>query len=234
MYLVLGAMNEEIAAYRDVFQVISEEDWNGFPSYRMRYRSLDLVVAKSGVGKVLAAMVCQHLLEVYTPQAVIFTGIGGALNPSYDIGDLVVSRDCMQHDLDATALGIPRGKVPFTSYHVLEADPCLRAFMQGFAPSWGRVWEGRVLTGDQFVAGAQRGRMAYLIEELEGDVVEMEGASVGLVCTVNRTPFLLLRIISDRADGNAPSDFSAFLGRASSHLAEALVFLLDRLGERGE
>lgn len=234
MYLVLGAMNEEIAAYRDVFQMVSEEEWNGFPSYRMRYRSIDLVVAKSGVGKVLAAMVCQHLLDVHRPKAVIFTGIGGALNPSYDIGDLVISRDCMQHDLDATALGIPRGKVPFTPYHVLEADSRLRAFMQGFAPPWGRMWEGRVLTGDQFVAGAQRARMPYLTEELEGDVVEMEGASVGLVCTVNRTPFLLLRIISDRADGNAPSDFAAFLDHASSHLAEALLFLFDRVEEGAE
>ncbi|MEM5947911.1 5'-methylthioadenosine/adenosylhomocysteine nucleosidase [Spirochaetia bacterium 38H-sp] len=230
MILVLGAMREELACFSEHFEFVDGDEWNGVPVNRMRYKNLELVVAKSGVGKVLAAMVCQHLIEEYRPEAVVFTGIAGSVNPSLCVGDLVVSLDCVQHDLDATAMGIERGRVPYTVYRFIEADKGLVDKMRGFSPDWGRVHFGRVLTGDQFIAGEQRARMPYLTEELKGDVVEMEGASVALVCRVNAVPFVLLRVVSDNADGNAPDDFSAFLNRSSSHLAEALEFLFDRWG----
>ena len=84
-----------------------------------------IVVCKSGVGKVNAAMCTQALIDFFEVDAVIFTGVAGALDPSLNIGDIVISKDCMQHDMDVTALGFARGIIPYQETSVFVADSVL-------------------------------------------------------------------------------------------------------------
>ena len=213
MTLILGAMDGEIAESRANLQHSSTTEWNGFEIHFGSIGDHEVMVAKTGVGKSLSAMFCQHLIDVHAPDRILFSGVAGALNPSLEIGDTLIARDCVIHDMDSTALGFKRGEIPYSSYRVFTCDPNLVAQAVAVGPMEGRVVIGRVLTGDQFVASAQTRN--ELRAALDGDAVEMEGASVGLVATVNHIPFLLIRTISDKADGQAHTDFGAFLRFAS-------------------
>ncbi len=213
MTLILGAMDGEIAEARADLQDPSTTEWNGFQIHHGWIEDREILVAKTGVGKSLSAMFCQHLIETHSPDRLLFSGVAGALNPALEIGDTLIARDCVMHDMDATALGFKRGEIPYTPYRVFVCDPVLVAQAAAVEPMEGSVITGRVLTGDQFVATAKTRN--ELRAALDGDAVEMEGASVGLVATVNQIPFLLIRTISDKADGRAHTDFNSFLEFAS-------------------
>lgn len=213
MTLILGAMDGEITEARANLQHPSTTEWNGFQIHHGRIEDQAVLVAKTGVGKSLSAMLCQHLIDAHAPDRILFSGIAGALNPSLEICDTLIARDCVIHDMDATPLGFKRGEIPYSSYRVFACNPDLVAQAAAVEPMEGRVVTGRVLTGDQFVASAET--RSELRAALDGDAVEMEGASVGLVATVNQIPFLLIRTISDKADGQAHTDISSFLKFAS-------------------
>lgn len=198
MTLVLAAMDGEVAAIVANMEVSRRDEWRGFPVFRGAIAGSPVVVSRTGVGKTLSAMLCQRLIDEVDPKRIIFTGVAGALRKELAIGDTVVAREALQHDLDVTALGFQVGQVPYTSYRLFSCDAALVAAALAVEPVHGRVHAGRILSGDQFVADAAvRERLA---RELGGDAVEMEGASVALVAAVNEVPFLLLRTISDHAD----------------------------------
>ena len=201
MTLVLGAMDGEVAAITAGMQVDAREEWNGFPVLRGEISGRPVVVSRTGVGKSLSAMLCQRLIDAWSPERIIFTGVAGALRSTLEIGDTVIAVDTMQHDMDVTALGFELGRIPYSPHRVFACDPELVRLAAGVRPPHGSAHRGRVLTGDRFVAdAATRERLA---QTLGGDAVEMEGASVGLVATVNSIPFLLIRTISDHSDGSA-------------------------------
>lgn len=231
-------MNEEIAAFTAALTGATSEMWGPFTAHRGTLAGRAVIVTKSGVGKALAAAHTQHLVDSNRPTAIVFTGLAGALNPAYRIGDIVVARDCLQHDLDATALGFARGAIPFTPWRIFACDEALvyaacvaaEAVVGENAASAGEagdqaapaVHTGRILTGDRFITDAAAPELSYLRDELAGDAVEMEGAAVALVATLNDIPCVVIRTVSDRADGTAPGDFTAFLARASE-MSRAVV-----------
>ncbi|MDR1625982.1 MAG: 5'-methylthioadenosine/adenosylhomocysteine nucleosidase [Spirochaetia bacterium] len=215
MIAIIGAMDGEIAEFLAVLEGKKEEKWTDFTFYVGRIEGRDVIVVKSGVGKVMAALVAQHVIEVYKPDAIIFTGLAGGLNSELEIGDILVAEDCVQHDLNAISLGFQRGEVPYSPYRFLGCDKALLDLALKYKPESGKVKKGRILTGDQFITNRTLKSLQYLYDDLAGDAVEMEGAAVGLVATVNKVPFLLARIISDRADTYAHIDFASFLPKAS-------------------
>jgi 5'-methylthioadenosine/S-adenosylhomocysteine nucleosidase len=225
---ILGALSGEITEIVAALTQASTEQWNGFTFHRGTIAGSDIVVAKSGVGKTLSALLCQHVIDRFHPDRLVFTGIAGALRPDMEVGDTIIAKDCLQHDVDATRFGFLRGEIPHSGYRVVPCNPQLVAVAEQCVPTQGRRWTGRVLTGDQFITNAaERG---YLRQELGGDAVEMEGASVGLVALVNHVPFLLIRTISDRADGRSPEDFPAFLAYASQNARHYLMTIMEAVG----
>lgn len=209
MTLVLGAMDGEVAAITAGMDVGSRGEWRGFPVVRGTIAGTPVVVSRTGVGKTLSAMLCQHLIDEYAPERIIFTGVAGALREDLEIGDTVIAEDTMQHDMDVTALGFERGQIPYSPHRFYVCDPGLveaaiavdSAHRAPHGGAHGDVHRGRVLTGDQFIADpARREELASAFDAI---AVEMEGASVGLVATVNAIPFLLIRTISDHSDGSA-------------------------------
>ena len=204
-------MSEFLAALENQ----KEEKWTDFAFYTGSIENKEVVVAKSGVGKVMAALVAQHIIEFYKPEAIIVTGLAGGLSHHLEIGDTLVAEDCIQHDLNAISLGFKRGEVPYSPYRFLSCDKKLLALAMQCIPENGKVVKGRILTGDQFITNRTLKSLQYLYDDLAGDAVEMEGAAVGLVATVNKVPFLLIRTISDKADAVTHVDFRAFLPKAS-------------------
>ena len=229
MIVVLGAMDSEISEFLSRLERPEVIHWNGFTQHRGRLSGQEVLISKSGVGKVMSAMVTQHLIDAYQPKAVLFTGLAGSLRPHIDIGDMLLAADLVQHDLESAGLRLPRGQVPFSDYRFLPSHPTLLKLAGEFIPAKGNLHQGRICTGDQFITYREMGSHAYLTEELEGDGVEMEGASVALVCSVNKVPFLVARTISDRADNAAAVNFEAFLPEASLNSLALVQYLLPRI-----
>lgn len=226
MTLVLGAMDGEVAAITAGMDVDSRGEWRGFPVVRGSISGAPVVVSRTGVGKSLSAMLCQHLIDEYAPERIIFTGVAGALREDLEIGDTVIAEDTMQHDMDVTALGFERGQIPYSPHRFFACDRGLVETAMAVAPPRGSVHRGRVLTGDQFIADPAR--REELAEAFDAIAVEMEGASVGLVASVNAIPFLLIRTISDHSDGSAV-EFEKVVAFAAENSWHYLCKILEKV-----
>ena len=224
---ILTAMAEEGQLYRDTCAVTGTVERAGLSLHRATHAGHDLLLTEMGVGKVNAALATQVVLDAVVPDAVVCTGTAGALHDGLDVGDIVVARDCLQHDLRVDFLGLPPGQVPFTDLRFFETDPSLRDAALAVDLPGHMIHAGRILTGDLFVQDETARHT--LRDELSGDCVEMEGAAVGQVCTLNDVPFLLVRAISDRADGRSDIDFQASLEEAAQASAHVVLEVLRTL-----
>ncbi|MFA6888547.1 MAG: 5'-methylthioadenosine/adenosylhomocysteine nucleosidase [Candidatus Woesearchaeota archaeon] len=223
---IIGAMDEEIEAYLKHIDNLQKEEWKIFTFYMGKFYNHDVVIVKSGVGKVFAAMVCQIMIDKYNVDTVLFTGVGGALNKKLNIGDVVVSVDSVHHDFNAMPLGFKRGQISYTDYRFFKAEKKLLDIALKTKIESTQIIEGRILTGDQFFTQADKQSHSYLLDELEGDCIEMEGAAVAQVCTINDIPHLIVRTVSDKADGTAVKDYNTFksiIAKNSFKVVEEIV-----------
>jgi len=214
-------MDEEIEHILDGMGHHEAKTKAGITYYTGSFNGYGIVLCKSGVGKVNASVCTQILIDEFAVSHVIFTGVAGAVNPDLGIGDIVVSSDCVQHDMDATALGFKLGEIPYTDESLFKADPKLidLAISAGKETVEGRkIVSGRILSGDQFIA--DRSKVKFLYDELQGYCTEMEGAAVGQVCSMNGIPFVIIRSMSDQADGSADVNFLEFTKLASKNSYE--------------
>ena len=227
---VIGAMEEEVEKFRSFMQQAAASVRAGIRFYEGEWGGRRAVVCRSGVGKVNAA-VCTQLLIDQGVDCVVFTGVAGALDPGLDIGDIVISTVCQHHDMDVTALGFPRGVIPFQELSEFAADERLvqLAVRAGETLFPGRCRTGKVLSGDQFIASRQIVR--ELRETMGGTCIEMEGAAVAQVCAMNDVPFVIIRSMSDRADGGAPESFEAFTVEAANRSYRLVEAMIMRMGD---
>jgi 5'-methylthioadenosine/S-adenosylhomocysteine nucleosidase len=151
------------------------------------------------------------------------------LHPELEIGDVVVSIDCVQHDMDATPLGVRRGQIPYTEYFTLAADPKLLEAIAGFSSAEYRLRQGRILSGDQFITHTIRQTHGEFFASLNGMAVEMEGAAIALVCRLNSVPFIVVRTVSDRADDSAVMDFDSLAALVAPRSCAVVEHLLAAL-----
>lgn len=206
---LIGAMNEEIERILEHMDQTNKTVKAGIVYYEGKFAGKSVVLCKSGVGKVNAAVCTQILIDRFGVDSIIFTGVAGAVDPTLDIGDIVVSSTCLQHDVDATALGFARGVIPFQEVSEYAADAKLvEAACNAGEKLYGKFVKGKVLSGDQFVASREAVKSLY--DELSGACTEMEGASVAQVCHMYGTPFVIIRSMSDKADGSAHVNFAEF------------------------
>ncbi|VVB99032.1 Hypoxanthine/guanine phosphoribosyltransferase [uncultured archaeon] len=213
---IMGALQEEIDHYIPELAGLEKTELVGFAFFSGKLAGKDAVVVKSGAGKVNASICAQVLITNFRVSSIVFTGVAGALNPELGLNDIVISKDSMQHDIDATDLGFERGRVPFSELKFFNASKELAECASAAARKLGlKAIEGRILTGDQFIAS--RERSALLRKEFRGDCVDMESAAVAHVCALNNVPHLIIRSISDRADHSAPVDFTALFRAASEN-----------------
>ena len=208
---IIGAMPDEIAQLLKLGTPTRKIVEGPFELHEINHNGILCLIGLSGIGKVQAAMLAQYIITSWNPDYFIFTGVAGALNMEYDIGDIVLGVDFIQHDLDVRPLGFERGEVPYTGESVFLADPKLLDLAEQACPDDHKIFRGRILTGDQFITHSELASHQYMIDELKGDAVEMEGAALAFVAARNNIPCLVIRTISDRADGSAPCDFNRLL-----------------------
>jgi len=229
---IMGAMPEEIEPIINRLENVQKHEIADNIYYTAFYASLELVIAYSKIGKVFSALTAATMIEKFGVEKMLFSGVAGAINPTLKIGDLIAATKLCQHDLDITAFGHPYGYVPEGKVFV-EADTQLLDIATEVAKKEGlNLQRGVIATGDQFVADNQR--KEWIGQTFGADALEMEGASVAVVCDALNVPFFILRAISDAADMDAGFDFDTFLQSSARKSADFIFAMLDALNEHSQ
>ena len=237
---LMGALPEELDGLRRSLQQAKLQHHAGREFHTGRLEGHDVVLVLSRIGKVAAATTATLLIEHFGAEAIVFTGVAGGLASFAAVGDIVVARELLQHDLDVSPL-FPRHEVPFSGRSRFPTDApmsdvlaaaardALEVERIGLAASLASlgiaapaVHEGLVISGDRCVSTALES--AALRAELpDALAVEMGGAAVAQVCHDCDLPFAVLCTVSDRADDGAPIDLRRFVAEVAGPLSAAIV-----------
>lgn len=227
---IIGAMAQEVAALKEAMNGAEVCTVAGMDFYKGTIDGKDVVVVRSGIGKVNAAVCCQILADRYHVDAVVNTGIAGSLRAEINIGDIVLSSDALQHDMDATGFGYPVGVIPQMETSVFSGDAALieaaRKSCEKVNPETG-VHIGRVVSGDQFIS--DKAKKKWLTGTFAGYCTEMEGAAIAQTAYLNGIPFLIIRAISDKADDSAEMDYEEFEAKAIEHSVKLVLDMIRTL-----
>lgn len=221
---IIGAMEVEVSALKEAMKVDRVVTKAGMNFYEGMLQGTPSVVVQCGIGKVNAAMCVQILADLFQITHVLNTGVAGSLNADLDIEDILVSEKAIQHDVDVSALGYQLGKIPGFESREFDADPKMADAVIDACSRVNpdvHVVKGCVVSGDQFISGNKI--KEHLISEFHGDCAEMEGASIAQAAVLNGIPFVVVRAISDKADGSAEMDYPTFEKRAAAHCANMVL-----------
>ena len=228
---IIGAMQEEITPLLNLFPTHTAHAVGGNVYYEIPYKNATLYVAYSKIGKVHSAMTATTMIAYFGCEAIIFGGVAGALNKELKIGDMLIATKLCQHDVDISAFGHPLGFIP-ESKLLVESSKILNGIAKLVAQEYGTkreilLKEGIIASGDEFVHSVEKKQ--WLIDTFGADAVEMEGASVAVVCDSFNVPFCVFRSISDSADGSAEVSFDEFLDSSAKICAEFIKNILDKI-----
>ncbi|WP_454053818.1 5'-methylthioadenosine/adenosylhomocysteine nucleosidase [Clostridium sp. Marseille-Q7071] len=207
---IIGAMEEEVQILIDEMQVESKIEKANMCFNKGRIFGKEVVIVKSGIGKVNAAVCTQILVDDYKANAVINVGIAGGIGEEIYPGDIVIASDLVQHDMDTSAFGDKIGQIPRMDVFDFKCDSKLIKYAKNACEDLKdhKSFVGRIVSGDQFIANVEKIR--WLKNEFEALACEMEGASIAHVAYLNNIPFIIIRSISDNANNGAHMDYEKF------------------------
>ena len=226
---IIGAMDIEVAGLKADMEIKREIRKAKMDFCEGVLKGHDVVVVKSGIGKVNAAVCTQILVDEFQVDAVINTGIAGSLNAKIDIGDIVISTDVVHHDMDAVNFGYEPGQIPQMDVFSFAADETLAKLAEEACLEVNpeiSIFHGRIVSGDQFVA--DKAVKERIVNLFHGYCTEMEGASIAQAAYLNEVPFVILRAISDKADDSASEDYPTFEKKAAQHCINLVEKLLEK------
>ncbi|MBM4762374.1 5'-methylthioadenosine/S-adenosylhomocysteine nucleosidase [Bacillus sp. B15-48] len=220
---IIGAMDEEVTLLREKIENPLPETIAGYEFTSGRLEGAEVVLLRSGIGKVNAAMSTTILLERFNPDYVINTGSAGGVNPILNVGDVVISTEVRHHDVDVTAFGYEYGQVPqLPAAFLAEAE--LVAIAEACAAELDaiQVEKGLITTGDSFIS---KPNQADFIKSKFANVqaVEMEAAAIAQVAFQYKIPFVIIRSLSDIAGKESDVSFEQFLNKAAVHSASLVM-----------
>jgi len=227
---IIGAMEEEVAALKEAMEIQEVVEKASMTFCKGVLCGKDVVVVRSGIGKVNAGICAQILVDRFEVDVLINTGIAGSLNAAIDIGDMVISTDAVHHDMDATIFGDEIGQVPRMAVRYFPADAELvakaKAANEKANPDI-KTFTGRVATGDQFVASKEV--KERIVSNFGAYCTEMEGVGIAHAAYLNNISYVIIRAISDKADNSATMDYPEFEKQAIVHSVRLVKELLPML-----
>jgi adenosylhomocysteine nucleosidase len=222
---IIGAMEPEVKALIEKLDNRVNESVGGIDFCLGEISGKKIAVARCGIGKVFASLAAEIMILRYSPSLLVNTGVGGALKSGLRPCDVVVADSLVQHDMDTSAIGDPKGLVSGINVINFEADSRACEILVQTARSLGlNVKLGRIATGDKFIASKEeKDRIA---SDFGADGCEMEGCAVAQTAFVNGAPFAVVRAISHSADGEATMDYPTFLPIAAKNSTEMTLALV--------
>ena len=224
---IIGAMELEVEELQGKMEITRKEKKASMEFLEGTLNGTDVVIVRSGIGKVNASLCTQILCDIFGVTHIINTGVAGSLKNEINIGDIVVSTDALHHDVDVRVFGYPLGEVPQMGCLAFPADEklsnlaveCCKEVNSDIS-----VYSGRIVSGDQFISDKQV--KEHIISNFCGLCVEMEGASIAHAAYLNHVPFVIIRAISDKADDSAEMDYPTFEKAAAAHSAALVEHML--------
>lgn len=224
---IIGAMELEVEELQGKMEITRKEKKASMEFLEGTLNGTDVVIVRSGIGKVNASLCTQILCDIFGVTHIINTGVAGSLKNEINIGDIVVSTDALHHDVDVRVFGYPLGEVPQMGCLAFPADEklsnlaveCCKEVNSDIS-----VYSGRIVSGDQFISDKQV--KEHIISNFGGLCVEMEGASIAHAAYLNHVPFVIIRAISDKADDSAEMDYPTFEKAAAAHSAALVEHML--------
>jgi adenosylhomocysteine nucleosidase len=227
---IIGAMEEEVAVLKQEMNIEETVDYASMQFCKGTLCGKNVVIVRSGIGKVNAAICAQILADKFNVDVLINTGIAGSLDAAIDIGDMVISTDLVEHDMDATIFGDPLGQVPRMDTFSFPAEANLIekavAANEEANPDI-KTFTGRIVSGDQFVSSAEV--KEKLVKNFQAKCTEMEGAAIAHAAYLNKVSCVIIRAISDKADNSATMDYPTFEKKAIEHSVRLVRNLLPRI-----
>lgn len=227
---IIGAMDVEIASILEKLNGNTVITKANMEFHEGKIGNMDVVVVKCGVGKVSAAMCVQILADLFEVTHILNTGVAGSLNNNIDIGDIVIGKTCIYHDVDATNFGYALGEVPSLGHKDFSSDiklskkaiECIRKTSPEI-----HVLEGVVASGDSFICTNEKKQ--WIKNNFHADCCEMESTAIAQACTLNAIPFVILRAISDKADEETEITYEEFEKKAAIACAKATLEFVQTL-----
>lgn len=226
---VIGAMEEEVELLRNTLENTASTTVANCEFTMGTYKGKEVVLLKSGIGKVNAAMSTTLLLQEYKPDVVINTGSAGGYDPELEVGSIVISDEVRHHDVDCRVFNYEMGQVPQMP-PAYKADERLMKFAVEAVDEVGghKYGVGLICSGDSFMSDPER------VEEVRTyfpamKACEMEAAAVAQVCYQFKTPFVVIRALSDIAGKESNISFDEFLPLAAKHSTEIVLKTIEKL-----
>ncbi len=222
---VIGAMQSEVEGLVAALSDVTRESVGAVEFFVGEIYGKKIAVTRCGVGKVFSAIAAEAMIIAYAPKLIVNTGVGGAVAKGLKTTDVVIAEKLVQHDMDTSGLGDPKGLISGINKIYFETDRRAVQIIKTAAAERGICAVlGTVASGDRFVAGAEE--KERIAREFSADACEMEGGALAQVAFVNNTAFAVIRAISDSADGEATMDYPTFMpiaAKISSELTLALI-----------
>jgi adenosylhomocysteine nucleosidase len=226
---ILGAMDEEIALLKQSIVNLQETEYAHLTVYSGQLHGVDVALLKCGIGKVAAAVATTLLVSFFKPDYVLNTGSAGGFHQDLSIGDLVIGTHVQHHDADLTHFGYELGQNAGMPTRFL-CDEALVQAAERAAQILGQVKSirGLICSGDSFIGSDEAAaRLRELFPQM--CAVEMEGAAIGQSCYLLKTPFLVIRSLSDIAGTSSTVSFEAYLEKAAKHSAQLVMGTIAQL-----
>ena len=227
---IIGAMELEVEELKSKMDTVSITTKAGMEFHEGTLNGVNAVIVKCGIGTVNAALCVQVLADLFQVTHIINTGVAGSLNAALDIGDILISKDALHHDMDVTIFGYQPGEVPQIGLREFPADERLAALAKEACekvnPGINAI-VGRVVSGDQFIS--DKDTKNRLISLYQGDCAEMEGASIAHGAYLNQIPFVIIRAISDKADDTSEMEYPVFERAAAKHSARLVEDMIRKI-----
>jgi adenosylhomocysteine nucleosidase len=228
---IIGAMEEEVTLLRDHIDGKSRDTVAGCEFTSGRMHGTDVILLKSGIGKVNAAMSTSILLEKYKPDLIINTGSAGGFDPSLNVGDIVISTEVRHHDVDVTAFGYEYGQVPQLPPAFLADVKLIMTAEKAAEELEGiQIVKGLIATGDSFMNDPVK--VEFVRTKFQNvQAVEMEAAAIAQVAFQFTIPFVIIRSLSDIAGKESNISFDQYLEKAALHSAELVMKMVAALSK---
>ena len=226
---IIGAMEVEVKELKEQMQITRQLTKAGMEFCEGILEGQDVVVVRSGVGKVNAAVCSQTMILKYLPDIMINVGVAGGLSEEFKIGDIAVADSVVEHDMDTSPIGDPVGLISGINLVNIPCDKKLADLMEQAVSKVGTITSKRgvIASGDQFISKQeQRDRIK---DNFGAIAAEMEGASIGHVCYMNGVPFGVLRAISDGANDDSHMDYPEFAKMAAANSIKIILELLNSI-----
>lgn len=227
-YGIIAAMKEEMQEIKNIMNNIVEQKIYELTFTKGTINNCDVVLVEAGIGKVNAARVTQVLIDNFEIDAIINVGSAGSSNDELDIGDIVIGEKLVQHDFDITAFGHPKGHISNIGQFVESDNILIEKMKQTISKMKDNEFKikiGTIASGDIFCTEL---RMKEKIRtKFNADAIEMEGAAIAQVCKLDNIPFIVIRSISDKPNGNNNITFDEFLEKASKRCAKIIKEFLN-------